>query len=159
MSLHDDLLEQSKHLLKRETRRPRQASLRRAVSAAYYSLFHLLIYEASRALVKDEDTIGMIARSYGHGEMLKVSNLFAKGELPRKLHPLKSTFSDPKRKPIIDKLKSIAGTFVDLQQARHEADYNLRKSLTRSEAGALVELAEKAFSDWNGIRNDDLAQI
>jgi len=72
---------------------------------------------------------------------------------------LKSTFSDPKRKPIIDKLRSIAGTFVDLQQARHEADYNLRKSLTRSEAGALVELAEKAFSDWNGIRNDDLAQI
>jgi len=69
------------------------------------------------------------------------------------------TFSDPKRKPIIDKLKSIAGTFVDLQQARHEADYNLRISFTRSEAGTLVELAEKAFSDWNGIRNDDLGDV
>jgi uncharacterized protein (UPF0332 family) len=41
------LLEQAKHLANREKKRPRQASLRRAVSTAYYALFHLLIYEAT----------------------------------------------------------------------------------------------------------------
>ena len=41
-----DLLEQAKHLANREKKRPRQASLRRAVSTAYYALFHLLIHEA-----------------------------------------------------------------------------------------------------------------
>jgi hypothetical protein len=51
MSLATDLLEQARHLLRRERRRPRQASLRRAISAAYYALFHLLIEEATGALV------------------------------------------------------------------------------------------------------------
>ena len=42
MSLATDLLEQADHLARRERKRPKQASLRRAVSAAYYGLFHLL---------------------------------------------------------------------------------------------------------------------
>ena len=42
-----DLLEQARHLAKRGKKRPRQASLRRAVSTAYYALFHLLISEAT----------------------------------------------------------------------------------------------------------------
>src|SRR5260370_35449053 len=46
MAFPDDLLEQALHLAKREPKRPRQASLRRAVSTAYYALFHLLITEA-----------------------------------------------------------------------------------------------------------------
>jgi uncharacterized protein (UPF0332 family) len=159
MSLHFDLLEQSKHLLNRESRRPKQASLRRAVSSAYYSLFHLLIYEACKTLVVDEDTIGMIARAYDHGKMSKISKSFAMGDLPRKLRPLKSTFSDPARKPIVDRLKSVARTFVDLQDARHEADYNLRKRFNRAEVKDLIDLVESAFSDWNLIRKDDLARI
>jgi len=46
MSLHYDLLEQAQHLANRERKQPRQASLRRAISSAYYALFHLLISEA-----------------------------------------------------------------------------------------------------------------
>jgi len=41
MAFPNDLLEQAKHLAIREKKRPRQASLRRAVSTAYYALFHL----------------------------------------------------------------------------------------------------------------------
>ena len=43
---HDDLLAQALSLVHKEPRNPKQASLRRAVSAAYYALFHLLISEA-----------------------------------------------------------------------------------------------------------------
>lgn len=39
MSLHADLLKQARHLATKERRRPSQASLRRAISAAYYALF------------------------------------------------------------------------------------------------------------------------
>jgi uncharacterized protein (UPF0332 family) len=159
MSLHDVLLAQSNYLLRREPRRPKQASLRRAVSAAYYALFHLLIHEASRVFVRDDDTIGMIARSYGHGDMLDVSRKFANGELPKKLHPLLATFNKVGRQPVVDRLKSVSKTFVRLQEARHEADYNLRKKFTRNEAEDLVDLTERAFSDWKQIRNDDLARI
>lgn len=42
MSLPNELLAQARHLATKEPRRPRDASLRRSVSAAYYALFHLL---------------------------------------------------------------------------------------------------------------------
>ena len=53
MSLHSDLLDQAGVLVRLEPRKPRQASLRRAVSAAYYALFHLLSEEAANMVVKD----------------------------------------------------------------------------------------------------------
>ncbi len=45
MSFADDLLTQAEHLANWESE-PTQAALRRAVSTAYYALFHLLIDEA-----------------------------------------------------------------------------------------------------------------
>jgi hypothetical protein len=48
VSFPNDLLEQARHLANREPRRPKQASLRRAVSTAYYALFHLLSIETAK---------------------------------------------------------------------------------------------------------------
>lgn len=45
----------------------------------------------------------------------------------------------------------VAATFVDLQEARHEADYNLSKAFTRAEARRLVAQADKAFTDWKTV--------
>ncbi len=46
MAYHVDLLQQAKRLAHLEPKKPKQASLRRAVSTAYYSFFHFLITEA-----------------------------------------------------------------------------------------------------------------
>ncbi|GAB4215496.1 MAG: hypothetical protein OHK0013_41130 [Sandaracinaceae bacterium] len=46
MALHDDLLAQAARLARTDKNRPKQANLRRAASAAYYALFHLLITRA-----------------------------------------------------------------------------------------------------------------
>jgi uncharacterized protein (UPF0332 family) len=43
MAFADDLLADAHHLASRGGKRPNQSSLRRAVSTAYYALFHLLI--------------------------------------------------------------------------------------------------------------------
>jgi uncharacterized protein (UPF0332 family) len=40
VALHDDLLAQAEHLARVDKKKPKQANLRRAVSAAYYALFH-----------------------------------------------------------------------------------------------------------------------
>ena len=45
--LSSDLLAQAKLLATHETRRPKQASLRRSISTAYYALFHFLVEEAT----------------------------------------------------------------------------------------------------------------
>jgi hypothetical protein len=47
MSLHANLLQQAEHLAQLDPTRPTQANLRRAVSSAYYALFHLLASETS----------------------------------------------------------------------------------------------------------------
>ena len=48
MSAHGDLLQQAFHLATIDAKKPKQANLRRAVSSAYYAVFHLLIDEACR---------------------------------------------------------------------------------------------------------------
>ncbi len=153
MSLHQDLLDQAYHLAKREPTRPKQASLRRAISAAYYALFHLLVFEASRLLVKDLRLVNRINRVYGHAGMNEISKSFANGEWPKAFDPVKGAF------PVPQELKSVSQAFVDLQQARHDADYNLGKKFTRSEALGFVEQSRKAFEDWDKVRKDDLARI
>jgi hypothetical protein len=54
-SLHDQLLAQAWLLAKKEPKRPLQASLRRAVSAAYYAVFHLLVDAGGRSLTEPGD--------------------------------------------------------------------------------------------------------
>jgi len=153
MSLPSDLLEQAHHLVAREPRRPRQASLRRAVSASYYALFHLLIHEASRMLVTGTALRQLVSRTFVHSEMKRASESFARGTLSRGVLPVLGSA------PVSARLTRIAQAFVDLPQARHEADYNLARSFSRNEVQALVDQVEQAFADWKTIRGQADAQL
>jgi hypothetical protein len=68
MRLPEGLLEQAQHLVRREPRRPKQASLRRAISTAYYALFHLLISEAVLNWKRAADRAAL-ARMFEHAHM------------------------------------------------------------------------------------------
>ena len=52
------------------------------------------------------------------------------------------------QQPLID----VATAFVQLQEARHDADYNRALRFTRREALDLAELADQAFRDWRQVR-------
>src|SRR6266567_7288616 len=54
MAFPDDLLELAQDLRSLHSEGPHQASLRRAVSTAYYALFHLLISEATANWARPE---------------------------------------------------------------------------------------------------------
>jgi hypothetical protein len=71
MSLHDDLIEQARHLAGREPKRPRQASLRRAIAAAYYAVFHLLVADAVKSVAPrmPEGLRSQVRRAFGHSAM------------------------------------------------------------------------------------------
>ena len=71
MSFPDDLLEQAYHLANREPESPKQASLRRAISTAYYALFHMLVDEAvGKWTVERQRSI--LARTFDHGKMKRI---------------------------------------------------------------------------------------
>jgi hypothetical protein len=151
MSLAHDLLEQARHLSRREPRRPRQASLRRAISAAYYALFHLMIQEAAGTLVARPELRARFARAFDHGDMKQASRAFANPQ-PTQMSALAGGT------PIPPDLQDVAAAFVELQEARHEADYNIDRSFTRLESTNLVARAAQAFETWQAIRADPVAR-
>ena len=149
MSFHRDLLRQARQLATHEPRRPRQASLRRATSAAYYALFHLLINEATTRLVSGRDRQRLrqvLGRAFSHYEMRSVAKSFASGGVAPRLQFAMHG------EPVQRELRKVATAFVDLQAARHEADYDTARRFTREESLGLVEQAETAFENWRLVR-------
>jgi uncharacterized protein (UPF0332 family) len=143
------LLRQARHLATKERVRPQQASLRRAVSTAYYALFHLLVTAASKALGRgDTDALPrLLARAFVHEDMEKACRTFASaGPMPSVIAALYPAVVVPLE------LKRVAETFVHLQEERHAADYGTHKVWTRVEALTDVERAEQAFVDWEVVR-------
>ena len=110
MSLHADLLSQAEQLAGLDLRRPKQASLRRAVSSAYYALFHLLTSEASAIYAAEPGLAARINRTLSHGEMKKASSMIANDKLPKSVQPPGGGYSTPAD------LKVVANAFVSLQE-------------------------------------------
>lgn len=153
MALSSDLLKQAELLARHDRRRPKQANLRRAVSAAYYSLFHLFVSECTHQLLSARlpRARSALARVFTHAEMAQACRLIVDSAAS-----IRHLFPDG---TIPDTLVSIAESFVDLQQARHEADYNVGRAFTRSDTLLLVASARRAFRNWRLIRNSESAQL
>jgi uncharacterized protein (UPF0332 family) len=145
MPFADDLLEQAYHLAHREPTNPTQASLRRAVSTAYYALFHLLIDEAvgNWNIARQR---GTLARTFDHGRMRSICN-----------DTVKQFYSDGKPQHGLH-LKRVAESFIRLQVERHRADYDISFEWETTDVVRFLELATAAFADWRAIRDQEAAQ-
>jgi hypothetical protein len=155
MGLHHDLLDQADHLAGKEPRRPKQASLRRAASASYYALFHLLVDEAVLGLVRGpnpDDVRNLLRRAFDHGEMKRVCAAFSGGTLPPSIAAALAG-------PIPADLRLVAEAFLELQQARHEADYDLSRSFTRADVQGLITKTRDAFHGWEAVRTSEAARL
>ena len=149
MTLHADLLKQARFLAVKEPRRPSQASLRRAVSATYYALFHLLVDEATKLMLSGHPRGALrdcLARAFNHSAMKQAANQFAQDRVSSKISP------GLDGRPVQPKLTDVAQTFVELQDTRHQADYDRADRFTRGETLDLIESAERAFRDWREVR-------
>lgn len=157
MSWHADLLRQARHLANLESRRPRQASLRRAVSAAYYSVFHLLVDEVTammfgragpRRRFRD-----VLARGFSHSSMAAASRSFEGGTLPAPIAMVVLPL------PIPGDLQTVAAAFRKLQEERHRADYNRALAFSKVEVLNLLQDTADAFEAWERVRNDEAAKF
>jgi hypothetical protein len=156
MGLPDDLLEQAQHLARREARRPKQASLRRAISTGYYALFHLLISEAilnwKRAGDRDD-----LARMFEHTNM-KAACAKQRDELNQEFKKTEKATASSTELTIGKNLHLVAKTFVDMHQQREAADYDYSTTWVRTEVVANLARVGDAFKAWKAIRKDDAAQ-
>jgi uncharacterized protein (UPF0332 family) len=153
MALAEDLLEQAWHLANLEAKRPKQASLRRAISTAYYAMLHLLVQDAAKRLspAKPSALAPLIGRAFVHSEMKQACRSIA-GQLTSSLLRLQPQGFSP------DVLE-VAKAFVNLQEERHEADYDLTQIYTRVEVLDLLATAQDAFAVWKRVRQSDEANV
>ncbi len=146
MAYHDELMAHALNLI--HSSPPTDLTLRRAVSAAYYAVFHLLIFES----VQHWDNAALrvvLGRAYDHSLMRTTSNrILDSREFPY-------TNEDPK---IVAALKDIAREFSQLQLDRHFADYNLTEPLDPGAALSQVKRAEKIFLTLPMIKHHQIVQ-
>ena len=148
MAYHDDLLAQAVELLDKDEEIATPADLRRAVSTAYYALFHLLISETTLNWSRDSSrpALGLM---FDHGLMRKASERL----LNSRLFPFSG--SEPS---VVRRLRSVAELFVQLQTKRHIADYDNGVTWTHTESLQEVKAVREAFETWAAIRYEDIAQ-
>ena len=148
MAYHDDLLQQALDLVNKNPTNATQADLRRGISAAYYSLFHLLI---SETVVQwgHQGTRNSLSRMFEHRVMASASDRISNS----KLFPF--TGEDPS---VVHQLKRVAEAFGQLRSRRHIADYDNSRIWTQNQAFEEVATAVEAFSAWHSIKSEKIAQ-
>lgn len=146
MSLAEELLILASRIANPDDSTPSQANLRRAVSTAYYALFHLLISEATlnwgRVELRAE-----LGRVFDHGKM--------KNAAVQKRSALESL---KKSCQLSANLYRVADTFINLQQMRNRADYDTGKVWDQTDALKSITEVEAAFESWKAIRDESEAQ-
>ena len=128
-----DLLDVAKTLASTGGRRPKEASLRRATSTAYYALFHALAACCADSIVggagsnRSAPAWRQVYRALDHGH--------AKNQC--------RNTSVLQHFPVA--VQDFARTFADLQERRHSADYDPHFVITKSEAVNDIANAELAI--------------
>lgn len=149
MALAEELLEQAHRLAKSRGRVATQADLRRAVSTAYYALFHLLAEDAGRRWQGSSAAAETgLQRALDHTAMRNASALFQK-----------PSWTDWRggQLAVPSPLRRVAEAFIDLQDGRQLADYANHETWSVVEADEYLEIAREAFQDWASIRHDPMA--
>ena len=159
MALADDLLTLAQDIVDLHAgslyyTAPPEANLRRAMSTAYYAIFHLLIYETSLNWNR-ESLRKMLARVFDHGKMKSASD--------NKISELNAYFkTNPPASPertAFENLRTVCNAFIEAQQRRHDADYNLLKPCPLSDVQSQIRQVSQAFQAWRSIRDTEIAQI
>ena len=140
----EHLLQIATDLAEVNTRRPRRADLCRAVSTAYYALFHCLARTCADRLAGSGRKVGnrpawsQVYRALEHGQARKrCENL-------------------PPRFP--DEVRKFGQTFAEMQSKRHLADYDpdrpVRKSEVIADLNDVRAVIDRFLATPRGIRRD-----
>lgn len=131
-----ELIETAKGLVVLGQSSARQSDLKRAVSTAYYALFHALARNAADCMAGTDGEAGdtswaHVYRAIEHGFARKACE-----------QAMKLGFAEP--------ITRCAFLFVELQDRRHAADYDSSFLVSIPEAENAIELAEEAIAALEG---------
>ena len=127
--------------------RPRQTHLRRAVSAAYYAMFHTLAAVIADALAgagPGSRTREVWVRAYRSLEHGTARNQFMHTQSMAGFRP---------------EIRHFGQTFIRMQSQRQSADYNPAATFQRLQVMLLISATAEAISRLNGAARRDLRAL
>lgn len=126
---------------------PRQTDLRRAISAAYYALFHAVASAVADDLAgrthRHTARYALVYRTINHGSLRRLCEQVRAGTVPPK-----HTAYVPKGGFGAD-LIAFSSALIDLQEKRHLADYDPLFRARASDAVLAVATARSALTRFN----------
>jgi hypothetical protein len=120
---------------------PRQANLRRAISTAYYAAFHELLGNIAETFVPaaHQKSRAIFLRALDHSKARERCKKLGQNPLPND----KRMFFGWTQFPV--QIRLFATEFVNLQEMRHQADYDPEIKFSAQEARDTVDSARKAI--------------
>lgn len=148
----EDLLQQAQQLATFDKLKPRQANLRRAISSAYYAVFHFLIQEACSVIIGTQHVQTayrqVLGRAFSHSVMKQACTSFGGGTLKNSVTKgLPATFQIP------TEIQNLSATFVELQEKRHFANYDLTERFSRSDSSDEKRFFLACLWAWKELTN------
>ncbi len=141
----DHLLDLTRQLAAGSSKRPRQIELRRAVSSLYYAMFHALaLMNANQIAGSTRRRSDAWVRVYRALDHVKTKDELRRRDV-RSLSP---------------QIGQFAILFVELQDLRHEADYDPRPfAPNKQQVLAMISQAEKAIEGLETLPPDLRTQL
>lgn len=151
-SFVDDLLAQASALATIDRRRPKQSNLRRAVSTAYYALFHEVVDASVTSVLGGSAASGTIGarlrRTVSHKSIKAAAQWFAGQRIPQVVAAMRGANTLPPPSALVQ----VCNAIVQLQEERHRADYDLMSPFARDEVQRSLTNAENAVHAFRGLR-------
>lgn len=149
----DHLLEQAEKLVAPPPAgAPRQVDLRRAISSAYYGLFHLCLTAAADEFVgvtqRASSRYALIYRSIDHKTLKDLCIEARKSRPPAKYVPYFPTGG------FDDYVQVFSTAVVELQEKRHQADYNPQTRFRTSDAKLVIGTARNAIDCFRAANEE-----
>lgn len=128
--------------------------MRRAVSTAYYALFHHVGEESAKLLIgatnQDRARRDLARRTVAHTKLKDVCREFLKAN-PK---PILQPFWGPAAIAGDADIAAICNAVIDLQELRHTADYDLQSPIRKSDALDACDTVERAMNAWANFRQN-----
>jgi uncharacterized protein (UPF0332 family) len=133
--------------------RPRQVDLRRAISSAYYAVFHQVLSASADEIVGRRSanrTLYTLAyRSVDHATVRRICEEFSRPKPSAKLRkylPAKATGQT---------LREFSNIFLRLQSLRHLADYDPSEDFSAVDAMYAISLAADAIAQLQAANSSE----
>jgi hypothetical protein len=136
----------------RPGRKPRQVDLRRAISTAYYAVFHKVLTAVADEFVgknaRNSSRYRLIYRSIDHKAIRRTC------EEAYRLKPGQKLTKILPPEGFNQQIRNFASDFMRLQELRHEADYDPGQFVSSVDATFSVYLASSAIAAFESASPD-----